>query len=115
MGFDLEETARILTHRNGGESDYMRAIRLFEFQSCLFHPKAFSATNDTKFQRHARLLAALQLLEHLETRIAATSNKAAISWRDLTEDPNYAEIFEKVIMPSGGMRAIRNTWSLSGV
>jgi len=110
MGIDLDETARILTRQNC-ESSYLRAIRLFEFQSCLFYPEALLARENTAFQRDARLLAALKLLESLETRILAASEKGAISWQDLTNDLDYVEIFEKIILPSGGWRAIRNVWN----
>jgi hypothetical protein len=109
MGLDLDETARILTHKDGGESLCMRAIRLFEFQSYLFYPE--SATGETGTQKSARLLAAMKLLEHLEKRIRATSNRKDISAQDVADDPDSAEIFEKVIMRSGGWRAIRYTWS----
>ena len=111
MGLDLDETVRILTHRNGGESVCMRAIRLFEFQSCLFYPESLSATGETGYLDDARLLAASKLLEYLETRIRATRQKEELSWQDLSADPDYVEIFEKVIMRSGGWRAIRNTWT----
>ena len=104
MGINLDKTVRILTKVDGAESIYLRAIRLFEFQCCLFYPAALSATKEVAFQRYARLLAAIRLLDHL-------SNKETISWQDLTENHNYVEIFEKVIMRSGGWRAIENTWS----
>jgi hypothetical protein len=111
MGLDLNETARILTRQNAGESLCMRAIRLFEFQTCLFYPESLSADEETDIQKGARLLAAMKLLELMEKRIRSTKNTTDISLRDIAEDPDSAEIFDKVIMRSGGWRAIRYTWS----
>lgn len=65
---DLDETARILTRQNG-KSLYLRAIRLFEFQTCLFYPETLSAKKDTVVQEDARLLAACKFLGYLEARI----------------------------------------------
>ena len=61
MSLDLDETASFLT--GDVESIYLRAIRLFEFQICLYCPKALSSKNDTFWQANARLLASLTLLE----------------------------------------------------
>jgi hypothetical protein len=104
MSLDLDETARILT--DGGVSVYLRAIRLFEFQICLYCPKAFSSKNDTFWQANARLLASLTLLEHLKGEIAANDKKEALSLSELAANPDYAKIFDDVIMKSGGWRRI---------
>jgi hypothetical protein len=109
MGIDLDETARTLI-RGTGESRYLRAIRLFEFQICLFHAGALVSTKDTAGQKAARLLAALKLLEYLQTRILAGGERSSVSWHDVSKDPDCAEIFDKIIFPSGGWPAIRNTW-----
>ena len=104
MSLDLDETAQILT--DGGVSVYLRAIRLFEFQICLYCPKAFSSKNDTFWQANARLLASLTLLEHLKGEIAANDKKEALSLSELAANPDYAKIFDDVIMKSGGWRRI---------
>src|ERR1035437_1940388 len=106
MSLDLDETAQILTQSDGGVSIYLRAIRLFEFQICLFCPKAFSSKNDTFWQANARLLAALTLLEHLKGEIAANGKKDTISLSELAANPDYAQIFDDVIMKFGGWRRI---------
>jgi hypothetical protein len=107
MGIDLDETATILIHESA-ESRYVRAIRLFEFQTCLFYPQTFSVQKDVPIQRDARLLAALKLLEYLEARKLAATERNAISLRDLSKNRDYVEIFDKVILRSGGWRAIRH-------
>jgi hypothetical protein len=106
MSLDLDETAQILTQSDGGVSIYLRAIRLFEFQICLYCPKAFSSKNDTFWQANARLLASLTLLEHLKGEIAANDKKEALSLSELAANPDYAKIFDDVIMKSGGWRRI---------
>jgi hypothetical protein len=106
MSLDLDETARILTQLDGGASIYLRAIRLFEFQICLYCPEALSSKNDNSWQVNARLLAALKLLEHLEGEIAAKGKKETISLSERAANPHYAQIFDGVIMKSGGWRRI---------
>jgi hypothetical protein len=73
MSLDLDETASILT--DDVESIYLRAIRLFEFQICLFFPEALSSEKINYWHANARLLAALRFLEHIE--ITAKDNKEA--------------------------------------
>ena len=109
VAIDLNETARALIQQNS-ESSYIHAIRLFEFQICLFHPTTLVSTKDTRSQRSARLLAALKLLENHEAKILAAGENRTISWRALSNDPDCAEIFDKVILRSGGWREIRNIW-----
>jgi hypothetical protein len=55
MSLDLDETASMLT--DDFESIYLRAIRLFEFQICLFFPKALSSEKLHDWHANARLLA----------------------------------------------------------
>jgi hypothetical protein len=107
---DLDETATILTSQNG-ESLYLRAIRLFEFQTCLFYPETFAAEKDTAIQKNARLLAVLKLLGYLEARILKATEQDTLSLCDLSKDGDYVEIFDKVFLRSGGWRAIRNIWN----
>jgi hypothetical protein len=94
MGIDLDETARILVCQNG-ESSYLRAIRLFEFQICVFYPKALSTTKNTNMQRYARLLAAFKFLELLEASLSAASEKGAIPWRDFSKHPGCVTFLKK--------------------
>jgi hypothetical protein len=109
MSIDLDETARILIHRTS-ESSYLRAIRLFEFQTYLLYPTAFSAEKETDVQISARLLATLKFLEHLEGKMLAASKKETIAWSDLSKNRDYVQIFEKIFLRSGGWRAIRYIW-----
>jgi hypothetical protein len=88
MSLDLDETASILT--DDVESIYLRAIRLFEFQICLFFPEALSSEKINYWHANARLLAALRFLEHIE--ITAKDNKEAVSLRKLAANSDYAEI-----------------------
>ena len=104
MSLDLDETASILT--DDVESIYLRAIRLFEFQICLFFPKALSTEKIDNWHANARLLAALKFLEDFE--IAAKDNKEAVSLRKLAANSDYAEIFDKIILKTGGSRGIRS-------
>ena len=110
MGIDPDETARNLTRPNS-ESLYLRAIRLFEFQTCLFYAEGLSATKDTSIQKYARLLATFRIFEHLTKRHLAASDKGRVSWQDLTKAPDYVEIFDKIFLPSGGWAAIGNMWN----
>jgi hypothetical protein len=104
MSLDLDETASFLT--DDVESIYLRAIRLFEFQICLFFPKALSTEKIDNWHANARLLAALKFLEGFE--IAAKDNKEAVSLRKLAANSDYAEIFDKIILKTGGSRGIRS-------
>ena len=104
MSLDLDETASILT--DDVESIYLRAIRLFEFQICLFFPRALSTEKIDNRQANARLLAALKFLEDFE--IAAKDNKKAVSLKKLAANSDYAEIFDKIILKTGGSRGIRS-------
>jgi len=104
MSLDLDETASMLTDEF--ESIYLRAIRLFEFQICLFFPKALSSERLHDWHANARLLAALRLLEYLE--IKAKDNKETVSLKKLAANPHYAEIFDKIILKTGGSRGIRS-------
>src|SRR5438046_295329 len=105
MALDLDDTVRFLIQPSARDSNYLRAIRLFEFQVCLFYPKAFSAKDDTKPQVNARLFAALSLLEHIEAETAAKGS--ALSLKALAANPQYAQVFDHILLKSG-WRRIRN-------
>lgn len=111
MSLDLHDTARILTQRDAGASIYIRAIRLFEFQTWLLYPR--STRSNKSIQKDARVLAAIKLLEHLEHKIRAATGEQFLSLKTLAANPDYAEIFDTVITKSGGWRQIRHTWSAS--
>ena len=106
IGLDLDETARILTQSDGGPSIYLRAILLFEFQICFYWPKALSSEKSAS-RINARLFAALKLLEHLEQKIAANSKNEVISLKKLAANSDYAQIFDEIILRSGGSRRIQ--------
>lgn len=112
MSLDLDETARILTQSDNGESIYLRAIRLFEFQICLYCPEILSSRKNTYWQVRARLFAALKLLEHLERQIAEKGEKEGVTLSELAANSDFAEIFDRIIMKSGGLRRIQNLGGL---
>ena len=110
MGINLDETAIMLTGQSG-VSPYLRAIRLFEFQTCLFWPNSLLAIKDTTIQKSARYLATLKLLEYLQQKICSANERGEICWNDVSKDRDYVEIFEKLILHAEGSHAIRNIWT----
>ena len=106
MALDLDETALSLAKPAARQSIYLRAVRLFEFQVSLFYPDAFSAKTETEPQVNARLFAALKLLEYIEAETVAKGG--ALTLKALAANPHYAQIFDHVILKSGGWRRIRN-------
>jgi hypothetical protein len=107
MGLDLDETAGLLTKSDVTTSIYIRAVRLFEFQTWLYCPKP---PNET-IQKYARLLAAIKLLEYLERDIRAKTGEKFLSLMTLAGHPSYAEVFDVVIAKSGGLRKILRLWN----
>src|SRR3954467_9387100 len=99
MSLNLDETVALLTDQNA--SIYLRAIRLFEFQACLYYPRAFSSARNIRPQVNARLFAAFGLLGHIQ-RDLALGKKAPL--RELALNTDYAQIFDEVITKSGGWR-----------
>jgi hypothetical protein len=107
MGLDLDETTRILTEPDVKMSIYIKAIRLFEFQICLFCPRALYSKKETTKQKDARLFAAIKLLEHREATIRTNTGTQWLSLKALAADLDYSEIFDAVIMKCGGWARIR--------
>ena len=92
------------------KSRYMRAIRLFEFQTAVSHPKAFKllvATQGdvrapTRILRTARIFAAIKILEKIEADLKQGKDDRFISIQDLAADEDYRSIFDDVIATNGG-------------
>ena len=109
MVLDLDETASLLTKSDVTTSTYIRAIRLFEFQTWLCCPQPLRSAET--LQKYARLLAAMKMLEHLERAIRIKEGEEFLSLKRLSGDPNYAEIFDMFVAKSGGWRQILKLWS----
>ena len=107
MAFDLDETASLLTGSDVTTSTYIRAIRLFEFQTWLYCPQPLRSSE--ALLKNARLLAAMKLLAHLERGIRVKDGEEFISL--LLGDRNYAEIFDVFVANSGGWRQVLKLWS----
>jgi hypothetical protein len=102
------------------KSQYMRAIRLFEFQTAVYHPKAFKrlvATQGdvrapTRMLKTARIFAAIKILEKIEADLKQKKGDGAISIKDLAADEDYRSIFDDVIATNGGWMRIRHSKSV---
>jgi len=102
------------------KSRYMRAIRLFEFQTAVYHPKAFKrlvATQGdvrapTRILRTARIFAAIKILEKIEADLKQKKDDRVISIKDLAADEDYRSIFDDVIATNGGWIRIRHSQSV---
>jgi hypothetical protein len=98
------------------KSRYMRAIRLFEFQTAVYQPKAFKrhittqgdVRAPTKILRTARIFAAIKILEKIEADLQKKSS-GVISIKDLAADEDYRKIFDDVISTNGGWTRIRHS------
>ncbi len=97
--------------RAEGSPSYMRAVLLFEFQLALFHPKSFRELVEgmppTGNRNHARLFAAIKLLEHIETQMQSKGEPLTLLKR-LAANEDYSRIFDEVIAPGGSWRKIRH-------
>jgi hypothetical protein len=91
---------------------YIRAIRLYEFQTAIYRPKAFERLikarvgprAPTEILRTARILAAIRVLEKIEV-----DQNHRKSIRDLVADETYCSIFDDVIAVNDGWRRIRHS------
>jgi hypothetical protein len=98
---NLQETAEILCQSDASHSPYVRAIKLFEFQVAIFAP------DSQALQLHARVFAAIKVLEHIEN-LAELENSASLAER--LKLPGYSEV-ANVIFQAGGWRRIRSLWT----
>jgi hypothetical protein len=98
---NLQETAEILCQSDASHSPYVRAIKLFEFQVAIFAP------GSEALQRHARVFAAIKILEHIE-KFSGLEDSASLTER--LKLPGYSEI-ANVIFQAGGWRRIRSLWN----
>ncbi|THD63775.1 MAG: hypothetical protein E7813_17435 [Bradyrhizobium sp.] len=98
---NLQETAEILCQSDASHSPYVRAIKLFEFQVAIFAP------GSEALQRHARVFAAIKILEHIE-KLSGLEDRASLTER--LKLPGYSEI-ANVIFQAGGWRRIRSLWN----
>ena len=102
------------------KSRYMRTIRLFEFQTAVYHPKAFKrlvATQGdvrapTRILRTARIFAAIRILEKIEADLKWKKEHRVISIQDLVANEDYRSIFDDVIATNGGWMRIRHSRSV---
>jgi hypothetical protein len=118
---NLDRLVTLLLNERNTHSLYLRAISLFEFQTAIFYPRSFSrliaidedARAPTRTLRTACIFAAIKFLEDIQTKSCATTQQAAVSIRKLSEDQNYREIFDNVILKNGGWPRIRHSRSAS--
>jgi hypothetical protein len=98
VAFDLQAAVDVLTDQK--VSVYVRAIKLFELQAYIFCPSVIGRP------RTARLFAAMKMLELIESEIQRKEGR--ISIRSLAANDDYAEIYDTILMPSGGFARIRH-------
>ncbi len=91
----LDDIARIVCQIDRAYPLYLRAITLFGFQVAILCP------NQARRESKARVLAALKILESLETGV-----QSDVNLESRLEIPDYRDVLN-AIMREGGAKAIR--------
>jgi hypothetical protein len=90
MKYDLSNAVNTLTNNDTKCSSYLRAVKLFEFQTYILNPTA-----KTKWRR-ARLFAAIKMIEHIEAELEDKGDKSIPKLQRFASDKRYIELHELI-------------------
>jgi hypothetical protein len=114
---ELNHIVDFLLKSGDSASSHLRAIRLFEFQIAVFHPRSFGllvakgndATAPSDRLKTARIFAATKFLEKIDTDLKQEKNVDAISIQELAKNEVFRSVYDGVIATNGGWRRIRQS------
>jgi hypothetical protein len=96
---DLDRLVSSLITSNAHQNIYLRAIRLFEFQTAIFRPYSFAKLMiqdgvPVKGFKTARVLAAVKILEALGAELKRKNNNSPVLIRELAANDDYASVYD---------------------